>query len=167
MLKLSKPCKVIGFDPSLNNWGFSIGLLDNGLTIIETGVLKNKPDKTKKRQNLKDYDRCKELYTQIQELIKDCDLLCVELPIGSQSSRAMVSYAVCVALTATLNIDTVIVTPHEVKRLVGSHTASKDDIIDWVKQRHPQLNLSIKSKAEHIADSIVAMYVGLSKRELL
>lgn len=167
MLKLSKPLKVIGFDPSLTNWGFSIGLLDNDLTLIETGVLKQKPDKTKRKQNLKDYDRCKELHAQIQELIKDCDLLCVELPYGSQSSRAMVSYAVCVALIATLNIDTVIVTPHEVKRLVGSNTASKDDVIDWVKQRHPQLNLSIKSKAEHIADSIVAMYVGLLKRELL
>lgn len=168
MMMKSKPLKVLGFDPSLTNWGFSIGLLEDGLTIIETGVLQHKPNKADKRkQNLKDYDRCKELYTQIQELAKDCDLLCVELPHGSQSSRAMVSYAVCVALTATLNIDTVIVTPFEVKRFVGSNTASKDDVINWAKQRHPQLNLSIKSKAEHIADSIVAMYVGLTKRELL
>lgn len=165
---MTKPLKVIAYDPSFNNWGYSIGLLDsNGLVITDTGVLKNKPDKTKRNQNLKDYDRCRELSQSITTLIKDCDLLCVELPIGSQSARAMVSYAVCVALTATLDIDTQICTPHEVKRFVGSNTASKDDVINWVKQKHPNLDLSTKTKAEHIADSIVAMYVGLTKRELL
>lgn len=165
---MNKPLKVIAFDPSFNNWGYSFGLLDkNGLTITDTGVLKNKPDKAKRNQNLKDYDRCKELSQSITTLIRGCDLLCVELPVGSQSSRAMVSYAVCVALTATLDIDTQICTPHEVKRFVGSNTASKDDVINWVKQKHPHLDLSTKTKAEHIADSIVAMYVGLTKRELL
>lgn len=159
--------QILAFDPSLSNWGFSIGLLKDKLSIIQTGVIKTKTKKAKINQNLKDYDRCQLLYQGILPLVKGKDLLCVELPTGSQTSRAMVSYAVCIALVATLDIDTVIVTPNEVKRFVGSDTASKDDVIHWVKHKHPTLTLPNKTEAEHIADSIVAMYVGLTKRELL
>lgn len=92
-------------------------------------------------------------------------MIIAELPTGSQSSRAMVSYASCIAITACIshtNPNINIVTPNQIKRLVGSPTASKDDVIDWVKQRHPNLKLPVKSKAEHICDSIVAIYAHLN-----
>lgn len=154
--------KILGIDPSLSNWGYAIGLLNNGLTIIDTGVIQTKPDKTKKRQNLKDLDRCKFIYQNLLFLVKDIDVICVELPTGSQSARACVSYGACVALTATLSAKLIVTTPNQTKRLVGSPTASKDDVINWVKDRHPYLDLSIKTKAEHIADAICSIYTGLN-----
>ena len=164
--------RILSFDPSFNNWGYSIAELhDNKLTIIGFGVLKNKTKKDKKvRQNIQDLNRCIELYNGLCDLTKDIDLLCAELPVGSQSSRAMVSYATCIALTASISVlvpKLIVCTPNEVKRLVGSNTASKDDVINWVKDKHPELNLPSKTYAEHICDSIVAMYVCLTKRELI
>lgn len=154
--------KILGLDPSLSNWGYAVGLLDTGLTIIDTGVIQTKPDKTKRRQNLKDYDRCHHIYHHLVSLVKDIDVICVELPTGSQSSRACVSYGACVALTATLPVKVIVTTPNQTKRLVGSSTASKDDVINWVKDKHPYLDLSIKTKAEHIADAICAIYTGMN-----
>ena len=157
--------KVIAFDPSLSNWGYCIVEYNKQLDILDYGVIKTKPNKSKQRQNQKDYERCQYLYTKLLPLVKDVDMIIVELPTGSQSSRAMVSYASCIAITACLshvcsNIH--IITPMQIKRLVGSNTASKDDVIAWVKHKHPNLKLPPKTTAEHICDSIVALYVGLN-----
>lgn len=159
--------KILSFDPSLSNWGYSIANYHNNqLDILDYGVIQTKPSNSKERQNIKDFNRCQYLYQQLLPLVKsDIDMIIVELPTGSQSSRAMVSYATCIAITACIshtNPNINIVTPNQIKRLVGSPTASKDDVIDWVKQRHPNLKLPVKSKAEHICDSIVAIYAHLN-----
>lgn len=158
--------KVIGFDPSLSNWGYSVGLLTDKLTIVGFGVICTKPDKRKLRQNLKDFERCQILYDELTGLISKHkpDVICIELPTGSQSSRAMVSYAVCIALTACINHNKLpihIVTPNQIKAYTGSPNASKDDVINLVKQLHPYLKLPAKTKAEHICDSILAIHTGL------
>lgn len=164
---MNKPITVIGFDPSLSNWGYSIGLYDNKLSIYDTGVIQTKPSKKKQTQNLKDLDRCFTLYSGLSDLITEHnpDKIFVELPTGSQSSRAMVSYAVCIAYTACLchkDIPVISITPNQIKRYVGASDASKDDVINLVKQLHPYLKLPAKSKAEHICDSILAIHVGLN-----
>lgn len=163
--------KILAFDPSLSNWGYSIATYTNNqLDILDYGIVQTKPSKTKDRQNIKDYLRCQHLYSHLLPLVKDIDRIVVELPTGSQSSRAMVSYATCIAITACLshaNPNVHIVTPNQVKRIVGSSTASKDDVIDWVKHKHPNLNLPSKTKAEHICDSIVAIYAYLTQEDLL
>lgn len=158
--------KILGLDVSYNNWGYSIAEYQDKLIIKDTGVFTNKTKKDKKqRQNIIDYNRAKELYKYFLPLVSKVDVICVELPTGSKSSRAMVSYALCCSVMACLshtNNNVVVVTPMQVKRIVGSSTASKSDVISWVKQRHDYLDLSVKCRAEHIADSIVAIYAGLN-----
>ena len=55
------------------------------------------------------------------------------------------------------------------KKTVGNKTASKDDVIDWINQRHPDFlpkkkdGSILKNKAEHIADALLTIYTGLNK----
>lgn len=156
--------KVLGLDPSLRNWGFSLAEYTNELKIIDTGVIQIKPSK-QQYKNIEDMLVAQEIYKQLHSLIKGIDVICVELPVGSKSSRAMVSYATCVALVGvlrTINPNIIVVRPNQIKRYVGSNTASKDDVINWVKTKYPNLKLPVKTKAEHICDSIIAIHVGLN-----
>lgn len=156
---------VLGFDPSLSNWGYcKVFISDSGLEFKEYGVIQTKPDKRKIKQNIKDYERCQCLYKNLLPLLDGVDVICVELPTGSQSSRAMVSYSVCIALTAcisTIKPNIRIITPRQVKEHTNAVDGSKEHIINWVKDKYPNLKLPCKTKAEHICDSIVAIHVGM------
>lgn len=157
---------VLGFDPSLSNWGYcKVNITDTGLEFMDYGVIRTKPDKRKIKQSIKDYERCQYLYKNLLPLLDDVDVICVELPTGSQSSRAMVSYSVCIALTACISHikpDIKIITPKQIKEHTNAIDGSKEHIINWVKSKYPNLKLPCKTKAEHISDSIVAIHVGMN-----
>ena len=94
----------------------------------------------------------------------------VEVPVGSQSARAMASYGVCIGLLAALSDKPLIeVTPTEVKlAAVGSKTASKQEMISWASDLYPHLNWiksrgksELADKNEHIADAIGAIHAGI------
>lgn len=179
---MPKAYKIVGFDPSLNNWGFSIATLNQenttySLTIDRVGIIQpNKPEF--KRQNQKDLYAGNYLYSYALPLCEGADFIIAELPIGSQSSRAMVSYAMCLGILGSIQshykdlTQFIWVNPDEVKKAsVGSKTASKSEIINWAISKHPEANFPTKTvkgqttivegKAEHMADSIAAIYAGL------
>lgn len=161
--------KLLSLDPSFRNWGFVIVEYDTDthqLAIKSGGVLSSKPDKSNNKQNTKDLKVSKYLYTHLNQLIKDTDIVIAEVPHGSQSSRAMVSYGVCIGLLGTIQQPLVQVSANDVKRLVGSNTASKDDVINWVN-KHYQLDWlpKAKSKSEHICDAIAALHIGIQSKQ--
>jgi Holliday junction resolvasome RuvABC endonuclease subunit len=96
-----------------------------------------------------------------------------EVPVGSQSSRAMCSYGVCIGLLAGLaaRVPLIQVQPTEVKlAAVGTKTASKEEMIEWATGLYPQLPwfttkrkgvTTFSAKNEHIADAIAAIYAGI------
>lgn len=161
--------KVLGLDPSLRNWGWVKGIYDTetqSLSFYDCGVILTKPDKSKLKQSIKDKQTATTLYSGLIQLIQDTDIVCVELPHGSQSSRAMVSYAVCVAIIGCLQHsfkNIVEVTALDVKRIVGDIDTSKIQIISWVKDKHPELILPQTSKDEHICDAVVSVYASLNQ----
>lgn len=182
---MNKDYKILSFDPSLNNWGIAKGILSfdkegiPSIFIQSVDVLQHSIDKSKKRRNTKDIDTACFLSKGVMSLIKDADIIFAEVPIGSQSSRAMVSYGVCIGILGgiqAINPNLVQVTPVEVKKAtMGYLTASKEEIINWVKDKHPEVNFPtrkhkgeetiITSKAEHMADAIGAIYAGIKTKE--
>lgn len=162
---------ILGLDPSLRNWGIVKCLYDtttHHLELVDSHIIQTKSDKSKKRQNIKDLITAHTLYKQLKPYVLNVDAICIELPHGSQSSRAMVSYGVCIGVLASiadLNPKMVVVSANEVKAVVGANTASKAEIIDWVKQHHPhELEFIPKTKkAEHICDALLSIYASIHK----
>lgn len=166
--------KVFGLDPSLNNFGVFSGLLD-----LTTGYLtepfvylsqlpKDKPNKSV-RQNSKDLQSARFHADNLRTLIVNLqpDIICVEIPVGSQSARSMASYGICIGIIAGLTTPLIQVTPIEVKlAAVGSKTATKSEMIKWAVGEFPEAAWlkhggKLTANNEHIADALGAIYAGV------
>lgn len=183
--KLSLPStdafKVVGFDPSLRNWGISKGILSpDGLQIQEVDLINPALSTGKQvRQNSLDLESAKQLCAGALAAAKDADAIFVEVPVGSQSARAMASYGICVGILGALRatgIPFFEVSPNEVKlSTVGKKTATKQEMIEWAMNAHPEANwptynrlgkLQVsEAKAEHMADATAAIYAGIATNE--
>lgn len=177
---MAKQLKVVGCDPSLRNWGLAAGLYDlssKNLTIVRLGLVQpNLPTGKQVRQNSLDLESAQQLFKGSIDTLKEADAVFVEVPVGSQSARAMASYGICVGVLGSLRgsgIPFFEVTPSEVKVATGlQKDASKKQMIAWAMQKHPEANwprynakggaLISEAKAEHQADAIAAIYAGLS-----
>lgn len=172
---------VVGFDPSLRNWGVAQATLTVGPT--HTLVLRSvdviTPDLPKGkqvRQNSIDLEAAKQLCLAAIHAAQGARAIFVEVPVGSQSARAMASYGICVGILGALRatgIPFFEVTPTEVKLAgAGKKTASKQEMIQWAMELHPDAGwptykqngkvLVTESKAEHMADATAAIYAGLA-----
>lgn len=175
------PIQVVGFDPSLRNWGVVRGLLSlegNGsLTLQSVDVINPELPKGKQvRQNSIDLEAAKQLCSGALEAAQGAQAIFVEVPVGSQSARAMASYGICVGILGALRatgIPFFEVTPTEVKLAgAGRKTATKQEMIRWAMDLHPEADwptykqngktLVTESKAEHMADATAAIYAGLA-----
>jgi Holliday junction resolvasome RuvABC endonuclease subunit len=171
---------VVGQDPSLRNWGLSRGIYDTttgALTITRLSLVNPVITKGKQvRQNSLDLESAKQLCTAALDASQGAQAIFVEVPVGSQSSRAMASYGICIGVLGALRatgIPFFEVTPSEVKLASsGIKNASKQQMIAWAVKKHPEagwptymqhgINVLCESKAEHMADATAAIYAGLS-----
>jgi Holliday junction resolvasome RuvABC endonuclease subunit len=173
---------VVGFDPSMSNWGIAFSYLD-----LETGylddpclsIVSTEADKCKQaRVNSSDLQRAEQLAVIALAEARKAKVVFVEVPVGSQSARAMASYGVCVGILGTIRaegIPLIEVTPTEVKvALTGKKTATKNQMIDAALELYPDSNWpryeqngkgftkgDIHSKAEHAADAIATIHAGV------
>lgn len=170
--------RLTGFDPSLRHWGVAQAtydtvtkqLLVTGLDVIEPVL----PTGKQVRQNSKDITAAIQLTQGAMAAVEDSHAIFVEVPVGSQSARAMAGYAICVGVLGGLYAHGkpfYQITPNEVKMVVGKRTASKQDMIAWATTRHPeapwptykkngQVSIS-EAKAEHQADAVAAIHAGV------
>ena len=173
--------RVVGFDPSLRNWGIAKGILIPAATplvhIEEVAVINPElPTGKQVRQNSLDLEAAKQLCQAAIKAAEGAQAIFVEVPIGSQSARAMASYGICVGILGAIRargIPFFEVTPNEVKLAsVGKKTATKLEMIEWAVYKHPEANWPTymqhrqvkisEAKAEHMADATAAIYAGLS-----
>lgn len=160
---------IVGFDPSLRAWGISHMTYNNttGLELKSVGVINTKKEKNSKLSvALQDLNACKILIEGINNNLNNIDIIVIELPIGSQSSAAMKSYSICIALSAyasTHNIPTLFVSPFDVKKVVGKTNTTKHAIVDWVNNKHPNILSKQLYKSNHEADATVAVYAALNQ----
>lgn len=166
---------VLGMDPSLRHWGLATAELD-----LETGCLttplgsivepKDMEGKKQVRQNSKDLWLAEQLASPVIDAARKAKCIFVEVPVGSQSARAMASYGITVGVLGavrSLGIPLIEVTATENKKIfAGNGTASKRQMIDAAMQHYPGLSLphyrgEIQDKAEHIADAIASIHSGV------
>lgn len=179
-----KELVVVGFDPSMNNWGISRGIMsvdvsdlrNSSLRIADLSVINPvKPDNKQVRVNSKDLTAAEQLAKGALEAAKGAQAIFVEVPVGSQSARAMASYGICVGVLGALRASGIPffeVTPTEVKMAAtGRKTATKGEMIAWARAQHPEapwpmykekgVELLSEAKAEHMADATAAIYAGV------
>ena len=172
---------VVGMDPSLRNWGIAKGVLIpsqkmqlriDWLDVIQPVL----PTGKQVRQNSLDLESAKQLCEGAWKAAQGAHAIFVEVPVGSQSARAMASYGICVGVLGALRTSGVPffeVTPTEVKLAsAGKKTATKAEMIEWGVKQHPEAqwptylsNGTMKiseAKAEHMADAIAAIYAGIA-----
>lgn len=169
---------VLGMDPSLRNWGLASAVLDLSDGVLDTPVLTlietQDPAGKQVRQNSKDLHLAEQLAVGALAQARRAKAIFVEVPVGSQSARAMASYGVCVGVLGAIRaegIPLIEVTASEVKlSLTRNKNATKQDMIDaaiawypdanWLRyKRNGQVHLSDKN--EHLADAVAAIHAGV------
>lgn len=171
--------RVVGMDPSLRNWGIAEGTLDldtKQVLIHKVHVINPVlPQGKQVRQNSLDLESAEQLCAASLQAVKEADAIFVEVPVGSQSARAMASYGICVGVLGSIRATGVPffeVTPTEVKvSATGNKTATKQDMIAWGLTQHPEANwptyrqqgkeVVSAAKAEHMADATAAIHAGI------
>lgn len=174
---------VAGWDPSLRHWGIACGVYDTQtkqLKITHVSVSEPVISTGKQvRQNSKDLAAAEQHTAALLPVLKQASAIFVEVPVGSQSARAMASYALCVGVLGAirqLGYPFYELTPSEVKRIAtGKATATKKEMIDWAVKKHPEAKwphykkkgqlVLTESQAEHIADAIATIYAGINSNE--
>lgn len=148
------------------------GLKLQWIGVINPVVTSNK----QVRQNSMDLEAAKQLCEGAIHVAKGAQAIFVEVPVGSQSARAMASYGICVGILGSLRatgISLFEVSPNEVKLLSAGHkTATKAEMIAWAMATHPEVSWPTYSKngkvhlsaakAEHQADATAAIYAGMA-----
>ncbi|QDP56427.1 MAG: hypothetical protein Tp152SUR00d2C52646391_23 [Prokaryotic dsDNA virus sp.] len=167
---------IAGLDPALRNVGMAKGTLDlsEGLFELSTTALAQTTKNTTKTNTVRsdDLERCKTILSAVADFVKDVDILFIELPIGSQTSAAQKSYAICIMLLAAIqhmyNLPAIIVDPKYLKQHTAGKGATKEQMISWLHSEYPHMISSFpkaKDKCEHIADAVGAIHAGVNLNE--
>jgi Holliday junction resolvasome RuvABC endonuclease subunit len=172
--------KVVGQDPSLRNWGLAVGTydLDSKKLKIDSVHITNPvlPTGKQVRQNSLDIESAVQLYKGATALTEGAHAVFIEVPVGSQSARAMASYGICVGVLGAMGAQGIPffeLTPTEIKLAgSGTKTATKQEMIEWAMATHPEANWPTykrngkdtvsEAKAEHMADAVAAIHAGLA-----
>lgn len=167
---------VVGFDPSLQNWGIAEATLDLEGGFLSTPTLsviqpKDGDSKKQVRRNSLDIQRAKELAQVAFQAARFAKVVFVEVPHGSKSARAMASYGICIGVLGSMladGIEIIEVSASENKKhFTGSKNATKQEMIDKAIEHYPHANwpkhndkISV-AKAEHMADAVAAIHAGV------
>lgn len=171
--------RVVGFDPSMRNWGIVAGRYDTSTQLFTPSTIRvvqtEKSANKQVRVSHSDLVSATKICEGIKPFVDGCDLIFVEVPVGSKSSAAMKSYGMCLGILGAVNATgkpMFELTPKEVKMAaVGNPEATKSQMIQWAYSKYPHLDWPTKtvkgvvtvveSKAEHMADAISAIHAGL------
>lgn len=172
--------ELIGMDVSMRNFGFAKAVYDTetgAIEVVDLNLAETKPadkaTKKKIRQNCLDLDAAKEMQHAMVEQCKGMTLALVEVPVGSQSARAMMSCGLCIGVLSSCPIPIIPVTPTQVKKAgFGVASATKEEQIEWATEKYPDAPwMRVKStgkllgKNEHLADAVAAIHAGVETEE--
>lgn len=172
--------KLVGMDISMRNFGFAKATLDTDTMaividelVLEETKAADKATKKKIRQNCLDLEDAKQMQQAMVKQVAGSAFALIEVPVGSQSARAMMSCGLCIGIIASCPTSIIPVTPAEVKKAgFGVASATKDEMIEWAVDKHPEANwLRVKAtgkllnKNEHLADAVACIYAGIKTPE--
>jgi len=177
---------IAGMDPSLSNFGVVLAKLDldtleiqvQGMKVIKTEPESDKAKRKVVRKNSEDLERAAILHRGATKVARAVQIAFVEVPVGSQSSRAMASYGVSIGVIAAVQdiVPIIQVTPTEVKvAATGIKTATKGEMIEammtkypgpwWPMQTRKGITTPIEGQCEHLADALAAIEAGVQTDE--
>lgn len=169
--------KFVSVDPSLAHTALVFGVIKNDNLILEKyHQIDTEKSKEKTIRSSSDLvERCRTIFTNSQDWIKGFkpDVVLVEVPSGAQSYSGALSFAVTCYTIATILPTPIQVTPTEVKKLtVGTKTASKQEIINYVHKKYPGFLKTDKNgnpykNMEHVADAVCIAEAGLKTSQFL
>jgi len=163
--------KVVGLDPSFRHWGVALGYIskDTGqLTIDQLHTITTQPyTKSKLSKSSWDISQAAILYEEVNRLVDGADIICIEVPYGSQDAKSALGRGICLAILSTLKAKhTVYVTPQASKKILGDSKATKADSVRWASERHPEAPWKLHNKKlsveanNHCSDAVVAIYAA-------
>lgn len=162
---------VIGFDPSMNNWGYAVANVTDKIEPIALGVIAvSGVGKSVTEQYI---DHSAKLYMEVINVLNryNTKTIIAETPTGSQSFASAKSYALVNGLLGVLSAQgykVILVKPNDLKSLVGNQSASKADMINWVINKYPNIALPkhngkvVLSKSEHMCDALIAIHAAIN-----
>lgn len=143
------------------------------LALAKLEVIQPPSDDSKQvRQSSKDLTRADYIFDRIKPYLPHIDVICIEVPHGSQNARASLGAGICIGLISALRSMTdkpiIYVNATETrKEITGKASATKQQAIDWAYGKYPGdkwpvlKGKLIASKAEHMADAIAAVHAGI------
>lgn len=171
---MSSRSVFVSVDPSMSNTAVVYGYIENnnlvpiGYKLFQTvkSINKRKPVMLDRLERITD-TICK--MNDFINVIKP-DICFGELPSGSQSSSASVGVGVSLSILAMLpNLK--VVTPMDVKKVVGKGVISKEDIIEYCINKYPTFpyerkkDVIIKGRMEHVCDAIVIAEAAFNTKQ--
>jgi len=176
---------ILGLDPSYRCFGWSVFEIVNGTNrLLDTGLIET--EKQSKRRNISvsddDLRRADSLAKNLFDLLAKYQVVGVawEIPGGSQSASSAKGLGIVKGIVTTTavahpNILFQGVAPADVKDVVGSKTATKQQVFDYVQSLYPYYTdwptskngkqFRVAGKLEHIADSIAVFLAVLNSSE--
>lgn len=170
---------IAGIDPGFVNFAVarmyldldSLALSVDDLILFKT---ENQADKTI-RKNSDDLRRAIELRDQFHTAVAGCRIGFAEIPSGAQDHNAAKGFGICIGLLAGSPIPILQVQNFQAKlAAVGTKTASKDEMIEWAMEEHPDApwkmrklkgNLVPTKDNEHTADACAIAKAGTGLQE--
>ncbi len=163
---------ILALDVAFANLGWAI--LVQGEPVVWGTIA---TEKTRKRGVLASDDyarRCAETASQLNEIIyaHDPKGIVGEFPSGSQNATAAKllggAGGIVVAVATCNNLPCEWITEGDSKKAaLGKRSAAKEEVMEWVKAKYPDLHWPKTKKAfEHVADAIMA-YNGLKNGVLI
>ncbi len=167
---------IIGIDPSMANTALVAMDLDT-MKVLDSLLIETvKSTQKQVRVSSDTISRCRDLISGTSNFLdgKGRYIIAGETPSGSKNSAAMKGYGISCFLLALYGA--LEVTPDEVKKAtVGSGTASKEQMIAWAMEKHPEAPWEIHksgkhegkplAKMEHMADAIGVIYAAMKLPE--
>lgn len=180
--------RVVGQDPSMNNWGLVAADVDLNndckIEIVEMKVITNEKKKLAGRKLVRktslDYERVRDLHGSIVEFFDKHKpkITMAEVPSGGKSANALKSAHMCVTILGCIPTPLINLTQNECKiHAFNNRSASKQQSIEWAMSRFPDADwkmrklkgqlVSVDGYNEHIADACIALETGLYSEEFI
>lgn len=176
-MKTPRTITVLAIDPSMSNFGLVLAQLDPltgqivGVPLLRLVATKPSANKKTVRKSSDDLRRAREIHEGLRDWVAKADLVCSEMPLGSQNASAMKSVGMCLGILGSITKPLIQVMPEEVKLAsVGTKTASKAEMIEWAYTQQPAAawlrkrgkgEQPLTNANEHLADALAVIHASV------
>lgn len=178
---MSNIIKVIGFDPSMSNFGVAqctVDLSTDEISVTNLILIGTKGESNKGVIKVSDdLRRAREVFAGMTDACKGYSLAISEIPLGNAAvyNNAILSAGLVTGVLGGCPIPIIQVFPQDVKMVAtGARNGDKAQVIDWAMSLYPNANWLTRKRGgklvpiaanEHLADAIAAVHAGVRTQQ--